>query len=290
MPNLLCLTFSLRLALLALTLSTAWANELDFPAEPIPGTPATQLVPATNEEIVQRHLRWDKLPRTLSVDAFTDEELRRLKIEIYNTLPDSSCVAWEYLDTGKKLQPFGLWLNGFPVLIKVNGRLRRSGGGVVFDFQPVATIAEALIPSPHPPEWKDGEGDLAIALGFGIGKSKPLGVAQCTSMRARCARYESNELNPAWSSRKPTVRNSDDTVSFVGLHVPIDKPATFTPKWIVEDMCPFTRRGVVDGAWKARLWGEAPGKWLYGIRFNASLKHAMSDVASEARAAKKAER
>jgi hypothetical protein len=138
-------------------------------------------------------------------------------------------------------------------------------------------VAEAMAAPLHPPEWKLGQGDSAVSLSFThVDKIERIGGARhCTYMRARCARYKAGGFKAVWASQSYAASGpfQRELVNDTGHHI----------EYLVEDMCPYAHSGLVDGPWHSRAVGEAPGRILFGFG-STSLKRALSDVASEARA------
>lgn len=247
------------------------------PAAPgvAPDPSATRWIARSTEAIQHPFLRVDQLPRTISIDPWTDEEIRRIKVEMYKTLPPKACVAWGFLSTNGKLQPISLTVNNEYFILKINGAIRRSTGLYVKNFSPVQSLAQARDQELWPKGRSAFENDAPVALRVDIGgrMERVAGSNRCTLMKAKCARYKSREFKVYWVM---------DAFGGDRGRVQLRNDMNQEPSYFLEDMCPYTWRGVVDGPWNARAAGELPGKLLYGFWFNSSIQEALAEVANEA--------
>ena len=131
---------------MALAATQLWATPPAAEVSP------TLMVDRSAEPIGHPYLDWDRLPKTLSVDPLTDQEIRKLKIELYRG--SSNCVAWYYIKRHGQLEVIGIQANGLSGtgLIKLNGRLRPAiwgGDAQVGRFDPMPGLGAAEIAVLH---------------------------------------------------------------------------------------------------------------------------------------------
>lgn len=242
----------------------------------VPDPSATRWIARSTEAIQHPFLRLDQLPRTISIDPWTDEEIQRIRVEMYKTLPPKACVAWGFLSIKDKLQPISLTVNNEYSILKINGAIRRSTELYVKNFSPVQSLTQARDQELSPKGGAALENAAPVALYVDIGgrMERVAGSNRCTLMKAKCARYKSREFKIYWVSD-----------AFRGEkrgRVQLRNDLNQEHSYFLEDMCPYTWRGVVDGPWNARAAGELPGKLLYGFWFNSSIQEALAEVANEA--------
>ena len=81
-------------------------------------------------------------------------------------------------------------------------------------------------------------------------------------------------MEALWRSWETDIRTKE---------APIPNPTGESLTLVVEDKCPASYNGVIEGPGQTRLWGEKLNVWMKGIPFNNSLKEALSEVDEEAR-------
>jgi hypothetical protein len=276
--------------------------------------PNTTWVAGSREPIPLPYPRTGKLPRRLSIDAFTEAEIRQIKADIYAELKDvpprrvegvDGCMAWLY----KRHAPTQAWQAfGFAVdgnrgfkAAKINGALRRVS--LHYTITPDTYMTLFLYGS-HRPSKRPGRGYSTTALqeaGSGYRELKRLEAAQGELEFEMFSKKEDPAARMLHFGQSDAVRISDKKMRCTHLNalcrryiVPVSKPAYWAPyssdlapneniateprlqtELAIEDMCPFGRQGLVEGDINTRSGGAEPGMRKYGIKNNSSLRDAV---------------
>jgi hypothetical protein len=261
----------------------------------------TVLVEKSTEEIPIPFPSIDNLPRTISFDSLTDQEVQMIRQDIYNhpqfaeervgkvNLTRPNCMQWMFKKGAPKggWQPIGFFINGDQGLLNINGKLRilnyaidvnpesgnpgLEGGLSVWSLHFFKNYSERA---------ENYEKSSGIAMHnylknrdgkfWTIGmNNKKLVVAnkkmQCSLMNAKCRRYVATMQNIQW---RTVLQDQDKWVT-----LPISRGDGF--EIAIEDMCPWRRTGLVETNFRSRIWGEQSGVVWHGFPRNPSLIKAL---------------
>ena len=223
------------------------------------------------------------------------------------------CMQWLFFRTNAAhpWQAFGISMPGkMAGLAKINGALRRTeyiysitahshrtiigmvhgpgkalGGGhaVVGSFSPKSSYNQWLLDDRADDilSGKFSRGELpSVMATLDFGRTNALTIegrnVPCSHVEARCRRYfyPVNKMAEWWFS--------DGQQGLPRLpHEPIPMVDGLTYEMAIEDMCPFSRLGLVEGPINTRAGGAEPGVKKYGINNNASLKAALRPYVQE---------
>lgn len=282
----------------------------------------TKFVAVSQEAILSPYLTAKSLPKTLSIDAFSEAEIATIRQQIYESIKDNvdrkvdgvnGCMQWFLMRTqsAQAWHAFGFASEGASV-VKLNGAWRRtdfnyqvvpevidrsnsmlrgrgkfpsSGGSIITVFQPKQShmqllsdykeddkISGKLLRNEFEPDarylWLLATDDLVI---------QSLNVP-CSYLKAQCRRYHFTVNRPAqWWGRAPANN------AYGGFTETISVSPELKTEVIVEDMCPFTRFGIVEGSINTRTRSAEAGVKAYGIPNNASLKAALRPYINESK-------
>ena len=288
-------------------------------AQPAAGTTEyirTRLVEQTTELVPTPMPTLATLPKTLSIDALTAEEIRSLQQGIYDSLPvqtepkhrpgSAECMQWLYKRNKNQtqLQAIGLNFRLNKSVIKINGKLRRAsmdwsidsdsdqnffgsyeipgkrpgGGGVsVYQFKELDSIKQLIDEAESTRLFsidfdKNKLGADTVSLRLGSRDSVVVSKKElrCTHLAADCRQYTVGINRLLWL--RPTVEKDQ-----LNYEIPIDQSASNIAELVIEDMCPFSRNAMVQGALNTRGSGELAGIKRHGIKSFLDIK-SMRDV------------
>ena len=299
----------LRLALG--TLSLVWLSVCSAAAP-------TQFVASGGEPIKIPFVRASALPTTLSLDALTPGEIRQIRLDLYAELQQTApwpvegidgCMAWFYVRASALApwQAVGFAVDGPSgnnAALKLNGSLRSArfhyriptdtergffgakskpglgpgrGSARIVVFQPRASYRELA---------QERAADQALGDRLDQDRVEPearslnlLGTASlrvqeakmpCTDLKTSCRRYVAVLDQPmVW---KALGSAEEQRVA----------PASGAPAELaIEDMCPFSRKGMVDDAMNTRIGGAEPDMKKYGFRRVEPLRVVLKRHADE---------
>ena len=259
----------------------------------------TVLVEKSTEEIPIPFPTKDNLPRTISFDALTDQEVQMIRQDIYNhpqfaeeragkvDLTRPNCMQWMFKKgLGKNIwEPIGFFVSGDQGLLNINGKLRNISFAI--DFNPDHSnpglggglYAMTFIAFKNYSDLKENsEKDRAVALKnysenrnaklwtIGVNNKKLVVMnkkMQCSLMNAKCRRYVATVQSVQWQAELPDKR----------VTLPISGGDGF--QIAIEDMCPWRRSGLVETNFRSRIWGEQSGVVSHGFPKNPSLIKAL---------------
>jgi hypothetical protein len=255
-------------------LTGAGANDLD-PA--VADLPKSRWVERSDVPVNDHFMRWSVLPREVSLDPLTAAEIKRLKLDAYRS--PATCMQWFFLKRGKQLYPVGAALGRGQGVVKLNGALHEAmlgaGGVQIFRFDALTSMADAR---KHGYEETPAQTVGLLFQGAGFPRTTRYS-GLCTMISARCRRYEVSQLSAHWRALR-------EGLAYHLIELPLVIDLDSTVSWVSEDMCPMTNAAFLEGPWKSRMYGEAPGVLMNGFVMNRSLKKALKDVAAEAKLAK----
>lgn len=259
----------------------------------------TVLVEKSTEEIPIPFPTKDNLPRTISFDALTDQEVQMIRQDIYNhpqfaeeragkvDLTRPNCMQWMFKkDIGKNAWvPIGFFVNGNRGLLNINGKLRKLNFAINFNpdsgnpgleggldvwafhyFKNYSDLAENYEKSSAVAmkNYLDNRNGKLWTIEL---NNQILGVAnkkmQCSLMDAKCRRYVTTLQSIEWYSSLPDKR----------VTLPISGGDGF--QIAIEDMCPWRKLGLVEINFRSRIWGEQNGVVRHGFPKNPSLIKAL---------------
>lgn len=250
----------------------------------------TVLVDQSSEIIRVPNPLVSALPKTISIDAMTAEEVQKVRQNIhdgpYGLPPDGiggrpRCMAWLFKRASGKTEflPVGFVTGTWSGVLKINGLLRpsyvfagtdNSANISVGSFQSTQTYAERMKfedrkSSVDTSNSRAQEATLEIRLhGFKVDVSK----MRCSLLETQCRRYTSGLRSLKWLYDATPKRIYKEEKQ---IRVETSSPIEIA----VEDMCPYKHEGVVEQPWKSRLWGEELGVALFGFMTNPSLSEAL---------------
>jgi hypothetical protein len=259
----------------------------------------TILVEKSTEEISIPFPTRDNLPRTISFDALTEQEVQMIRQDIYNhpqfaeeragkvDLTRPNCMQWMFKKgLGKNFwQPIGFFVNGAHGLLNVNGKLRSlyfaidlnpdqpnpgmAGGASARAFSPFTNYSD-VVKNFELMSFKD-EGDFLQQVNakfwtLGL-RNQKLIIEQkktnCSLIDAKCRRYVAKMESLEWRSVQAGKRVTLPIRGGDGLEI------------AVEDMCPWRKLGLVETNFRSRIWGEQSGIAWHGFPKNPSLIKAL---------------
>ena len=244
------------------------------------------------------------LPKRLSFDALSKEEIDRFRQELYSAAFESrsrgrdewpGCMQWVFKREGKggAIQPVGFSIGGEQAALKINGALRPIflRGSRMFSDQYDSPIKQLtltawsfrsiagpvdLIKSHDNAledyrEWKANTGNhlatLSITFPFQsvIEETKSM---QCTYLNAKCRRYVAPIQSVNWLFRedKPLSGSKGDLL-------PLALPSAID--LLIEDMCPYAPGALIDAAIGGRVTRYEIGTKKYGFPKNPKLMEAL---------------
>jgi len=278
----------------------------------------TQFVASGGEPIKTPFVRSSALPATLSLDALTPAEIRQIRLDLYAELQQTApwpvegidgCMAWFYVRASARApwQAVGFAVDGPSgnnAALKLNGSLRPAhfhyriptdtergfygakskpglgpgrGSARIVVFQPRTSYRELA---------QQRAADQALGDRLDLDRVEPearslslLGTASlrvqeakmpCTDLKTSCRRYVSAlDQTMVW---KALVSGEEQVIARAA-----DAPAELA----IEDMCPFSRKGMVDDAMNTRIGGAEPDMKKYGFRRVEPLRVVLKRHADE---------
>jgi hypothetical protein len=227
------------------------------------------------------------------------------------------CMHWFFMrhDSRQRWQAFGFALSSGGGLAKLNGAMRPAW----FSYSIASVSVKGLLGMSNEPGTKPGAGAMwmhsfeeaasyrelramadavdsrAHKMNIGtlgpdarflvFGRTKALTISKpevaCTLLHARCRQYVL-PVNVAAEWVGSITRNA---ANMDADHVrdPIGMASGLNLEIAIEDMCPFSREALVEGAVNTRAGGAEPGVRKYGIKNNASLKEALMPFVQESK-------
>lgn len=244
------------------------------------------------------------LPKRLSFDALSKEEIDRFRQELYSAAIESRsrgrdewpyCMQWVFKreEKGGAIQPVGFSIGGEQAALKINGVLRpiSLGGSRLFSdqydspikqlslsawsFRAIAGPADLIKSrdniSEDYREWKANTGNhlatLSITFPFKSVVEETKGM-QCTYLNAKCRRYVAPIQSVSWLFRE----DKPSSVS-QGELLPLALPSAID--LLIEDMCPYAPGALIDGAIGGRVTRHEIGTKKYGFPKNPKLMEAL---------------
>jgi hypothetical protein len=279
----------------------------------------TSFVPRSPEVIDTPFMRASMLPTTLSIDALTPAEIAQIRLDLYAELQQTKpwpsegvdgCMAWFY----KRGKPTESWqafayavggrsnANG---AVKLNGALRptrfhydipsdseRGFFGMKSKPGPGPGNGSAWISVFHArTSYRDmaqhRAADGALSDRLNIDQAEPearvlrllntssLRVLdpkmRCTDLKTQCRRY-------VLALDRPTVWQTIWSREEQPIALAVGAPLEIA----IEDMCPFARTAMVEGAINTRIGGAEPDMKKYGLRRVEALRDVLKRHADEA--------
>lgn len=210
-------------------------------------------------EPIPEKLTIETVPQTLSLDAFTDQEIKDLTQE----LQANACAAWMFRKQGAELKLVGVQAEGSYGVVKLNGAMRSAivtSGLYVSQFDIIRSLADST---------NMGKGPIIRAGVRLIGSSSRLVSkrdTRCTYAKARCRHYEFDETHFVWYDDK-------DIGKLYPTEYSVSSQTKSIFRLIVEDYCPATDGGAVEQSKIERMGqrGNNMSRLIYGISGNPPL-------------------
>jgi hypothetical protein len=247
------------------------------------------------------------LPKRLSFDALSKEEIDRFRQELYSAAFESrsrgrdewpGCMQWVFKREGKggAIQPVGFSIGGEKAALKINGVLRpiALGGSRMFSDQhdspikqltltawsfrsiagPVDLIKSRDDISQDYRKWDTDTGNnlatLNITFPFKsvVEETKSM---QCTYLNAKCRRYVAPIQSVSWLFREDKPLSGSK-----GELLPLALPSAID--LLIEDMCPYAPGALIDAAIGGRVTRYEIGTKKYGFPKNPKLMEALKPL------------
>jgi hypothetical protein len=259
------------------------------------------LVESSTEIIREPYPTRDELPKTVSLDALTEQEIQAIRVDVFRDPKKPDCLAWIFkrLSVKQAWQPIGFnaWGQRGHGAIKINGHLRPfqisltlypdrgyntpTDGGGAWDMSSVSGYAELISNSEK--KSKNIQNFLSSDPGklwhidfdnaqLRIEKKS----SKCTLMDTKCRTYVSKTKGLNWKSKS----QSNDWML-------LSISASEGLEIAIEDMCPWDRGGLIEYDFKSRIGGPSSGIFWHGIRSNTPLLKALEPYVISQPAAKK---